>query len=88
MTLEELQYQFEIREPRDLMRLPVPVITAFALHMIRQIPAQRWIARDWATTSGIVDQFRRTRAISDRQKMFVIGACQRTLPDNLLYLQH
>ena len=86
MTYEELQYAFETQEPKDLMRLPTELVMAYGNHMIQRIPAHRWQPRDWATSCGIMDQFRRTQDISAKQKMFVIAACHRTLPQGLLYL--
>jgi hypothetical protein len=87
MTYEELQYSFETMEPIALAMMPENLIVAFARHMTNKIPPQLWIAKDWATSCGIIDQFRRTQSISAKQKMFLIGSCQRQLPQGLLYLQ-
>ena len=86
MTYEELQYSFETMEPRALAHMPTELVVAFGKHMVNKIPAQYWVSKDWATSCGIIDQFRHTRDISRKQKWFLIRVIQETLPQGLLYL--
>ena len=86
MTYEELQYSFETMEPKDLARMPTELIVALGNHMIKRIPPHIWISKDWATSCGIVDQYRRTQDISAKQKWFLIRVIQETLPQGLVYL--
>jgi hypothetical protein len=86
MTFEELQYTFETANPSDIYLMPSELIVAFGYHMTKRVPPKEWIPKEWATACGIIDQYKRTRDISDKQKYFLINALCRQLPHSLPYL--
>jgi hypothetical protein len=86
MTHEELQYRFETQEPRRLNAIATAHVIAFARHVLERIPPAQWTARQWATTTGIVDVYRRSRTISPRQKWFIVNTLSETVPENVFYL--
>ena len=86
MTHEELQYQFETQEPRALIEIPTAQVVAFARHVLERIPPAQWNARHWATTTGIVDVYRRYQTISLKQKWFIVNTLSETVPENVAYL--
>jgi hypothetical protein len=86
MTYDELQYQFETQEPRVLNEIPTAIVIAFARHMLERIPPARWNAKHWATTTGIVDVYKRYRTISPKQKWFITNTLSETVPENVFYL--
>jgi|DEB0MinimDraft_10_1074344.scaffolds.fasta_scaffold66371_1 hypothetical protein len=86
MTPEELQYQFETQEPRRLNTIATAHVIAFARHVLERIPPARWNAKQWATTTGIVDVYRRSQTISVRQKWFIVNTLRETVPENVFYL--
>jgi len=54
--------------------------------MLERIPPAQWNARHWATTTGIVDVYRRYQTISLKQKWFIVNTLSETVPENIAYL--
>lgn len=86
MTFEELQYTFETANPSDIYLMPTEIIVAFGWHLTKRVPANQWIPKEWATCCGIIDQYRRTKSLSDKQKYFLVNALCRQMPQSVPYL--
>ena len=83
MTFEELQYTFETANPSELKLIPTELIVAFGYHLTKRVPAGEWIPKEWATCCGIIDQYKRTRDLSDKQKWYLVNALKDQVPQSM-----
>ena len=86
MTVEELQYEFETKHTDVLGRMDTCYVMAFVLHMTRVIPAHEWVPKDWLTCCGILNQYKKSRSVTEPQKWYVINTILRTLPAGVAYM--